>query len=182
MKKMFRKNNDGMFTLEAVLVFTAMLFIILAVIYGLMLMYQYVVVLNASATGADAAVTYWEAGMGKSQIISETTRTVQEELGKGILNVRGNGCHIDVSIQGGNYLGDKVIVSVKQDILRPVSQLSQFLGGEAFCIKGYAENKFAGIRSAQSIINNVDWGFELVSRIAKTGENIISDFLPFLIY
>ena len=80
------KNRDGYFTVEATLVFTAMLIIIFAILYAFMLMYQYVVVLNAASQAARVAVETWDKGGSQPQIIAAANQEVEKNLKRGMLN------------------------------------------------------------------------------------------------
>ena len=79
MKNEIRK-QDGYFTVEATLMFTSIVFIILAILYSFMLMYQYTVVLNAASDAARTGVNVWAAGGSEDEIRSAASSAADASL------------------------------------------------------------------------------------------------------
>jgi hypothetical protein len=83
MKKLLRK-QDGYFTVEATLVFSAILFIIFAILYAFLLMYENIVILNAANFAAQESA-YIISSYPSSE--PDLYAIIERELGKGIFPV-----------------------------------------------------------------------------------------------
>ena len=85
-------NKEGYMTVEATLIFSSVLIIIFSVIFALMLMYQYIVVLNASAQAVRETVAMCEKhdDYSESFVKTQAKSSAEKRLKYGILNIDGN--------------------------------------------------------------------------------------------
>lgn len=154
-------------TVEATLVFTLVLFAVMAVVYSFMLMYQYTVVQSAVSVGASE---YARAADSDREIdesfISGLYERMDGEMKKGLLSGKYD---IDISYSDKPWMISTVEITVSMEVMKPISQIAQFFGGEAFEIKGYAEVGISGVGRRRSVIDSLDFICEIVDRVKKAG-------------
>lgn len=171
-------NKEGYMTVEATLIFSSVLIIIFSVIFALMLMYQYIVVLNASAQAVRETVAMCEKhdDYSESFVKTQAKSSAEKRLKYGILNIDGN-TQINVSKPNIFLFDDKVVVEIKQKIDIPLGNLLMYFSGKEFAITGYSEGVISGARTAKKQINNVDLAIEFTSRVGNEVKDLIKSFI-----
>ena len=185
MKKRFR----GSYTIEATIVFSAMLIALCAVMFAFMIMYQHVILIYAASYGAQQGARAW-VNTGIS--MDGTTRGYNSELYSGIAELWGGGLtqtkkdkikaavdgklklsifstkNIDVDIQYNvNILPLKrdVTVDIKQEIPIPFSGIVKFFNnGNPFAIKAKMK---ATVVEPTEYIRNMDYAIEWVKVLGE---------------
>lgn len=172
------RENGGYLTVEATLIFTSVLIIIFTIIFALMLMYQYIVVLNASAQSVRETIAVCEKNnnYAESFVLSHAKNSAEKRLKYGIIQANRDS---RVSVKKENYLlfDDKVIVEVKQKINIPLGNLLMYFTGKDIAITGYSEGVISGTRTAKKQIDNVDLAIEFASRIGNQAKDLIKSYI-----
>lgn len=181
------KKTNGSFTLEAVIVMTTIIFILFAVLYAFMLMYQNVIVTYAASYAAQqGAVTWVNSGLdintGEGNYNSEPYYRIAElagggssgakktkikscaenKLKMGILPVKDN----TVNVEFKNYLIQRQVqVEIKQTVPIPFGGIAKFFnGGNDFTIK---TKSVAIVPEPAEYIRNVDYAIETATSLTK---------------
>lgn len=158
-------------TVEATLVFTLVLFAVMAVIYSFMLMYQYAVVQSAVSVGASEYARAADSGREiDDSLKAELLERMDKEMKKGLLS---GSYDIDISYSDKQWAIATVELTVSMKVMKPISQIAQFFGGEAFEIKGYAEVGISGVGRRRSVIDSLDFICELIDRAKNVGNDTL---------
>ena len=169
----------GSFTIEATIVMSALLILIVTIYYAFMAMYQYVIVTYAAAYGAQQGAAAWvnqgeglegaayddgiyyrlgELGGGGNEKTESIRRAVEEKLEGGVLFT--DGTVIDVNFEN-TLLQRKIVVRVKQNINIPFATiLKYFTDSGEFAIETQSS---AVIAEPAEYIRNIDYVKELAT-------------------
>ena len=165
-------------TVEAVLVFTLVLFALMAVIYSFMLMYQYSVVQNAASRGA---AKFTEVAYGGrdiediEEIYDEALRLIDREMSSGLLS---GDYDAEISFPDSSIWEiSRVNVTVTQQVMKPISQIMQFFGADALEIRSSVEIGISGVARRRAVIDSLDFAGELLTRVKKFGDDLLDDLL-----
>ncbi len=180
-----QKSYKSSFTLEAVIVMSAILLILCAVLYAFMLLYQNIVTVYAANYAAQQGAVNWinsgidmETGEGKYKEeiyyrIAEFAETktvknkkakiedmVKEKLKSGILSPKKS----DIKVEFKNYVVQRQVqVEITQELPIPFSGIIQFFGGgKPFEISTKA---VAVVPEPAEYIRNIDYIGEIATSL-----------------
>lgn len=183
MKALHNKKYNGSFTLEAVIVMSAILIILCAVFYAFMLLYQNVTIMNAASYAATEGAAEWAkddrlyrhflefSSANVSEKKEKVKKIANDRLKGGVLS--SNNTKVEVEFK--NSWGKRsIVVEISQEISVPFPMIAKFFnGGKALELKAQAT---ADIAEPAEYIRNIDYGIEWVTVIGnwlgeKIGEN-----------
>lgn len=175
--------SRGSFSIEATIVMSALLIIIVTIYYAFMAMYQYAIITYAASYGAEQGATAWvnggdglegasyddgiyyrlgELGGGDGQKIESIKRAVEDKIKGGVLST--DGTVVDVDFEN-TLLQRKIVVNVKQNVNIPFAAiLNYFTDSEEFTINTKAT---AVIAEPAEYIRNIDYAKELATGLVE---------------
>lgn len=169
-------NDKGSLTIEAVLVFSTVLLSISIFLFGVMFMYNRIILTKAAVDTAEKAANILVIGeeelISESELKSAGLKKLQAELHRKLANglIKPQLTEITISIDN-EMLTRSVKVVISQDIRIPFGRLKALSDGQDFItITGTG---IATIIAPPQYIRNVDLCVEYLYRL-KNGEALVS--------
>lgn len=188
------KKNEGSYTVEAVIVMSSILIIITAILFGFMLMYQNVVIMNAASYGAQQGAVAWvnsgialETGEGynndglyyrfaefnNSNLVQIKKQKIENAVREKLkLSIFSNS-NIDVKVDFKNNIIQRIIiVEVSQEIPIPFGAIAKLFndGNKPFEIKARISSAVA---EPAEYIRNIDFVKDMAKKIKDEIEDKI---------
>lgn len=179
-----KRKNAGYMTVEATVVVSVMLLVVMALIYSFMLMYQFELVQHATTVGAERGATAFviatrEAfdGNDMSTVVTETKKTVEGILKKSMISVKDTQISVD-KVKTGLPFSTGIRVSIHQDAKVPLLGFFNDLGLTKIGI--YDSVAVAEIVAPQDTIRNTDLGVDIAKRGIATSKSVLTSGAKFL--
>ncbi len=166
--------------MEATIVMATILFILFAIFYSFMIMYQNVVIMNAASYAASEGALQWsqDANLYRhlAELNSGNVAGKKENVKQLALRKLSGGIfssdYTTVSVDFKNAWGERnIIVEIRQKIVVPFSGIAKFFNdGKDFELKAKAK---ANIAEPTEYIRNIDYSLEWVTTISEwLGEKV----------
>jgi len=173
MRKMMKRmqngirKQDGYFTVEATLMFSAVLFIILAILFSFMLLFQSIVLTNAATSAAQQAAYTIGASLGSV----DPAEVIREKLNMGLFSRYP----VDVTLEVSSILFQPVItVTLRQRIPIPGAGLIELFNQDAMTLE---VSSSARATDRPEFARNINLIIEIVKRIVNVIGDVTHEFI-----